>query len=69
MLISCRKNAFFSSQLTPKEDKIKFNNIHFVNNKEAELLKQADACYVHRMIDGEWNIESAHELITEAVTA
>jgi putative redox protein len=24
-----------------------------------ELLKQADACYVHRMIEGEWNIESS----------
>jgi putative redox protein len=24
-----------------------------------ELLKQANACYVHRMIQGEWNIEDA----------
>lgn len=24
-----------------------------------ELLKQADACYVHRMIKGEWTIEKA----------
>lgn len=24
-----------------------------------ELLKQADACYVHRMIEGDWNIESS----------
>jgi putative redox protein len=29
------------------------------------LLKQADACYVHRMIEGEWNIENA-ELTEEA---
>jgi putative redox protein len=31
-----------------------------------ELLKQADACYVHRMIEGEWNIENAVELTEEA---
>lgn len=24
-----------------------------------ELLNQADACYVHRMIEGDWNIEKA----------
>lgn len=30
--------------------------------QKSELLKQADACYVHRMIDGEWNIENAVEL-------
>lgn len=27
-----------------------------------ELLKQADACYIHRQIMGEWNIEHATEL-------
>ena len=27
-----------------------------------ELLKQANACYVHRQIMGEWNIEHATEL-------
>lgn len=27
-----------------------------------ELLKQADACYIHRMLDGEWDIETATEL-------
>jgi putative redox protein len=32
---------------------------------ERELLKQADACYVHRMIEGEWNIENV-ELTEEA---
>ena len=31
--------------------------------QKQELLKQADACYIHRMIDGEWNIESATELV------
>ncbi len=29
-----------------------------------ELLKQADRCYVHRMIEGDWDIESAIELNT-----
>jgi putative redox protein len=37
--------------------------------QKAELLRQADACYVHRMIEGEWNIESAQELTTEVLTA
>lgn len=32
-----------------------------------ELLKQADACYVHRMIKGEWNIENA-TLLKETVS-
>lgn len=32
-----------------------------------ELLKQADACYVHRMIKGEWNIENA-TLLKEIVS-
>tara|TARA_B110000091_G_scaffold135168_1_gene144682 strand:- start:505 stop:918 length:414 start_codon:yes stop_codon:yes gene_type:complete len=27
--------------------------------QKVELLKQADNCYVHRMIEGEWNIENA----------
>ena len=27
-----------------------------------ELLKQANACYIHRQIMGEWNIEHATEL-------
>ncbi len=34
--------------------------------QKRELLKQADACYVHRMIEGEWNIENAVELTEEA---
>jgi putative redox protein len=33
---------------------------------ERELLKQADACYVHRMIEGEWNIKKTVELTEEA---
>jgi putative redox protein len=27
-----------------------------------ELLKQADKCYVHRMLNGEWNIERAQAM-------
>lgn len=34
--------------------------------QKRELLKQADACYVHRMIEGEWNIENTVELTEEA---
>ncbi|MFT4983687.1 MAG: putative redox protein [Flavobacterium sp.] len=33
--------------------------------QKRELLKQADACYVHRMIEGGWNIENAIELTEE----
>ena len=31
--------------------------------QKQELLKQADRCYVHRMLDGDWNIEKAQELL------
>ncbi|MFT7335159.1 MAG: putative redox protein [Porticoccaceae bacterium] len=34
--------------------------------QKTELLNQADACYVHRMIEGGWNIENAIELTEEA---
>lgn len=30
--------------------------------QKQELFKQADNCYVHRMINGEWNIEHATEM-------
>jgi putative redox protein len=30
--------------------------------QKAELIKQADRCYVHRMIEGEWEIEHALEV-------
>jgi putative redox protein len=30
-------------------------------DQKEELLKQADACYIHRQIFGEWNIEHAVE--------
>jgi len=28
-----------------------------------ELVREADACYVHRMIEGDWEIENAIELV------
>ena len=31
--------------------------------QKAKLLDEADKCYVHRMIEGEWNIEGATELL------
>lgn len=36
--------------------------------QKQELLQEADHCYVHRMIEGNWNIETATELIeTESI--
>jgi putative redox protein len=32
------------------------------DEQRAELLRQADNCYIHRMIHGEWQIEAATEL-------
>lgn len=32
------------------------------DQQKAELIKEADACYVHRMIEGDWNIEKIQEL-------
>jgi len=34
------------------------------DEQRQELLKQADNCYVHRMIEGDWDIETAVELNT-----
>lgn len=34
--------------------------------QKEELLKQANACYIHRQIMGEWNIEHATELNIES---
>jgi putative redox protein len=31
--------------------------------QKAELIKQADSCYIHRMIEGDWDIEAATELV------
>ena len=35
------------------------------DEQRAELIKEADACYIHRMIEGDWNIDSAVELTEE----
>lgn len=35
--------------------------------QRTELLNQADACYVHRMIEGEWNIEKASVLTEQTL--
>ncbi len=32
------------------------------DEQRQELLNQADVCYVHRMIEGDWNIEKAKNL-------
>ncbi len=32
------------------------------DDQKNELLTQADACYIHRMLDGKWDIETATEL-------
>ena len=32
-----------------------------------ELIKQTDNCYVHRMLNGEWNIEQAEYINEEVV--
>ncbi len=34
-----------------------------------ELLKQADKCYVHRMIEGDWDIEPAQYFSPEELVA
>ena len=43
--------------------------IHIEGNitqeQKDELLKQANACYIHRQIMGEWNIEHANWLNVE----
>lgn len=37
------------------------------DEQRTELLNQADACYVHRMIEGEWIIEKATVLNESAI--
>ncbi len=34
---------------------------NITDEQRTELLKQADSCYVHRMIMGEWDIEHAKQ--------
>lgn len=43
-----RVNLIIEGDLTPEQ--------------KAELIKQADRCYIHRMIEGEWEIENAVEI-------
>jgi putative redox protein len=38
------------------------------DSQREELLKQADNCYIHRLLKGEWNIEHAQALEPELVT-
>ncbi len=35
---------------------------NITEDQKVELLKQADACYIHRMVEGEWNIEHSKSL-------
>lgn len=42
---------------------------HISQEQKEELLKQADNCYIHRQIMGEWNIEHATELTSPEVLA
>ncbi len=37
------------------------------DEQHSELLHQADKCYVHRMINGEWNIEDATKFQPETI--
>ena len=32
------------------------------DEQKAELLNEADKCYIHRMIEGQWNIDKSVEL-------
>jgi len=61
--------AELSQEVKREPDGLKTNikvGIHIEGNitqeQKDELLKQANACYVHRQIMGEWNIEHATEL-------
>lgn len=40
---------------------------HISQEQKEELLKQADNCYIHRQIMGEWNIEHAKELASPEI--
>jgi putative redox protein len=61
--------AELSQEVKRETDGLKTNikvAIHIDGNisqeQKDELLKQANACYIHRQIMGEWNIEHATEL-------
>lgn len=62
-------NAELSQEVKREPDGLKTNikvAIHIegdiTQEQRDELLKQANACYIHRQIMGEWNIEHATEL-------
>lgn len=42
---------------------------NITDEQRQELMQQADRCYVHRMIEGDWNIESAVELENSQLVA
>lgn len=61
--------AKLSQEVKREPDGLKTNvkvTIHIEGNitqeQIDELLKQANACYIHRQIMGEWNIEHATEM-------
>lgn len=35
--------------------------------QKQKLLAEADKCYIHRMIEGDWNIENAVEKVLETI--
>ena len=39
------------------------------DEQRRELLDEADRCYIHRMIEGEWDIEAATDLSKELSTS
>lgn len=63
-------NAELSQRVQKGENGKLFTTVHTEINIEGditdaqkqELLAQADNCYVHRMIEGDWTIEKAVEL-------
>lgn len=61
--------AVLTQEVKRETDRLKTNvkvAIHIVGDitqeQKDELLKQANACYIHRQIMGEWNIEHATEI-------
>lgn len=38
---------------------------NITQEQKDELLKQADNCYIHRLLNGEWSIEHATDLVEQ----
>lgn len=63
-------NAELSQIVQKGENGKLLTNVHteidiegdITEDQKQELLKQADACYIHRMIEGDWDIEEVVEL-------